>query len=86
MRRPRQDELGPFWANRGKRDPGYTKEVLYAEEPHWITLRNSLFDEATTDSSPFYVTRGKKDRRKMSQGKWVGTVRNKIVDNHECRC
>lgn len=57
-RSPGQDEFGPFWANRGKKDPTYSRSKLYAEEPHWILVRRD--DKDVNDNEPFYVARGKK--------------------------
>lgn len=66
-RSPGQEEFGPFWANRGKKDPTYTRSKLFAEEPHWILVRRE--DKDIIDNEPFYVTRGKKnseeDNRKV---------------------
>lgn len=57
-RSPGQDEFGPFWANRGKKDPTYARSKLFAEEPHWILVRRD--DKDFNDNEPFYITRGKK--------------------------
>lgn len=52
-----QDELGPFWANRGKKDPAYMQEPLFAPEPYWVLLRREEQEE------PFFTSRGKKELR-----------------------
>ncbi|CAH1121059.1 unnamed protein product [Ceutorhynchus assimilis] len=53
-RSPSQEDMGPFWANRGKKDPTYTQERLYVEEPRWFMVRKNGDDE------PFFNSRGKK--------------------------
>lgn len=50
-----QEEFGPFWANRGKKDPTYLRDKLFAQEPSWI-LRNNIADK----NEPFFITRGKR--------------------------
>ncbi|XP_060516004.1 uncharacterized protein LOC132695642 [Cylas formicarius] len=49
-----QNELGPFWANRGKKDPKYLQEKFFVDEPRWILIHKDY------DPMPFYTTRGKK--------------------------
>ncbi|KAH1030076.1 uncharacterized protein LOC109541070 [Dendroctonus ponderosae] len=49
-----QEDMGPFWANRGKKDPKYLQEKLLVDEPFFICLRKDLRNE------PFYNSRGKK--------------------------
>lgn len=51
--------MGPFWANRGKKDPKYLMSKLYAEEPHWSYVRkdNESYDN---EFDPFFTTRGKR--------------------------
>lgn len=69
MKRALQDDVGPFWANRGKKDPTYRQEHLYAEEPHWVLVRRAQ-DRLTPlmyDFDPFFVTRGKKDRANLGE-------------------
>lgn len=46
--------MGPFWANRGKKDPTYTQEKLFVEEPHYILGRKD------GEAEPFFTSRGKK--------------------------
>jgi hypothetical protein len=58
VKRSGQDEFGPFWANRGKKDPTYTRNKLFAEEPHWILVSR----EDQHENEPFYVARGKKNK------------------------
>ncbi|XP_028129312.1 uncharacterized protein LOC114325438 [Diabrotica virgifera virgifera] len=48
---------GPFWANRGKKDPTYLNVPLYAEEPYWVLLKN----ENQAQGDPFFLSRGKKE-------------------------
>lgn len=50
----RSDPDGPFWANRGKKDPSYLQSKLYAQEPTWVYLS----DEHYGYNEPFFVTRG----------------------------
>lgn len=55
----RQEEMGPFWANRGKKNPTYKSDALYVQEPHWILVRRD--DESgLSNYDPFFITRGKK--------------------------
>lgn len=51
----RSDADGPFWANRGKKDPKYLQSRLYAQEPTWVYLSDDHFGY----NEPFFVTRGK---------------------------
>lgn len=55
----RQEEMGPFWANRGKRYPTYKNNMLFVQEPHWILVRRDE-ESAVSDFDPFFITRGKK--------------------------
>lgn len=55
-RTSRVDASGPFWANRGKRDPYLTSSRLYAEEPRWELVRPD--EDGSYD--PYFTTRGKK--------------------------
>ncbi|XP_056646437.1 uncharacterized protein LOC130451440 isoform X1 [Diorhabda sublineata] len=61
MKKFDSSESGPFWANRGKKDPVYIREPLfaeepgYAEEPYWMVVRSDNQEE------PFFVSRGKKE-------------------------
>lgn len=64
LRVRKQDDVGPFWANRGKRGPTYARDVLYAEEPQWVDLNSDRVTDDPTWYNPFFVTRGKKNRRK----------------------
>ncbi|KAJ8923806.1 hypothetical protein NQ315_010388 [Exocentrus adspersus] len=58
-----QDELGPFWANRGKKDPTYFQEPLYVEEPYWVLVRrDEQYQEEPLE--PFFTSRGKKESSK----------------------
>ncbi|XP_066259868.1 uncharacterized protein [Euwallacea similis] len=51
----RQDEdMGPFWANRGKKDPAYAHARLLVDEPKWILFPKNL------DNESFFNSRGKK--------------------------
>ncbi|KAK9889356.1 hypothetical protein WA026_004629, partial [Henosepilachna vigintioctopunctata] len=52
-----QSEVGPFWANRGKRGPRYLQSKLYAQEPAWVYIT----DDDSGYNEPFFVTRGKKN-------------------------
>lgn len=64
VKRAASDEMGPFWANRGKREPNpspmYKQEQLFADEPHWILVRRDEDGAQISDYDPFFVTRGKK--------------------------
>lgn len=55
----RQDEMGPFWANRGKRNPMYKNDRLFVQEPNWILVRRDD-ERGISDYDPFFTTRGKK--------------------------
>ncbi|XP_017783880.1 PREDICTED: uncharacterized protein LOC108567748 [Nicrophorus vespilloides] len=55
-RAARQDDMGPFWANRGKREPSYFKDTFYADEPRWLLMRRDEPEEI----DPFFTARGKK--------------------------
>lgn len=46
--------MGPFWANRGKKDSTYLQKKLFVDEPFFICLRKDLQNE------PFYNSRVKK--------------------------
>ncbi|KAF5300208.1 hypothetical protein FQA39_LY11242 [Lamprigera yunnana] len=64
IKRAFQDDVGPFWANRGKKDPSYRSEPLIVDEPHWVLIRSSE-DELLpykNNFEPFFVTRGKKEK------------------------
>ncbi|KAF5274761.1 hypothetical protein FQR65_LT04314 [Abscondita terminalis] len=70
-KRSMQDDVGPFWANRGKKDPNYRTEPLSAEEPHWVLVRRAE-DDVTPfkyNFEPFFVTRGKKDKNLQEEDK-----------------
>lgn len=71
----RQADMGPFWANRGKRDPKYLHSRLYVEEPHWLYTRqdNKSFDN---DFDPYFTTRGKKYDNKLL-AKLFGGIRKR---------
>lgn len=56
LKRSSQDE-GPFWANRGKKDPSYLQEPFYADEPYWVLMRR----EPKFTDEPFFMSRGKKE-------------------------
>lgn len=58
LKRSGQDELGPFWANRGKKDPSYSRNQLFVDEPRWILVRRD--DRNHEEKEPFFLTRGKK--------------------------
>uniref|UniRef100_A0A1Y1LHK7 Uncharacterized protein n=1 Tax=Photinus pyralis TaxID=7054 RepID=A0A1Y1LHK7_PHOPY len=64
-KRALQEDVGPFWANRGKRNPNYKTETLYANEPHWVLVRraNDEFLPYKYNYEPFFITRGKKDKK-----------------------
>ncbi|CAG9855133.1 unnamed protein product [Phyllotreta striolata] len=51
------EDVGPFWANRGKRDPTYMSEALYAEEPYCLLIRGENYQP----DDPFFISRGKKE-------------------------
>nr|XP_023011893.1 uncharacterized protein LOC111502134 [Leptinotarsa decemlineata] len=54
-----EENNGPFWANRGKKDPTYMRESLFAEEPYYVLVRkDDRFSE-----EPFFVSRGKKESK-----------------------
>ncbi|CAH0562380.1 unnamed protein product [Brassicogethes aeneus] len=54
-----QDELGPFWANRGKKDPTYLQQRFFVEEPRWVLVRRD--DPSADVDDPFFLSRGKKE-------------------------
>nr|XP_008200697.1 PREDICTED: uncharacterized protein LOC103314992 isoform X2 [Tribolium castaneum] len=70
-----QEEFGPFWANRGKKDPTYTRSKLFAEEPHWILVRRD--DNDINDNEPFYVTRGKKNSDEERKLFWKNLIKKR---------
>lgn len=82
VKRALQDDVGPFWANRGKKDPTYRTEPLYAEEPHWILVRRAPehISPITYDIQPFFITRGKKSKYNMDQEK--ETIQNIFPKMH----
>lgn len=53
------DMAGPFWANRGKKDPIFKNEPLFVEEPSWIVVR--VREDPEFQEEPFFVSRGKKE-------------------------
>ncbi|XP_018325605.1 uncharacterized protein LOC108737318 [Agrilus planipennis] len=55
-----QDELGPFWANRGKKDKIYRQEPLYVQEPKWIVTAKDYDTDTDYMNQLFFITRGKK--------------------------
>lgn len=57
-KRSAQEEVGPFWANRGKKDPTYVQDMLYVDEPYWVFIRR---DDPPLPDAPFLGSRGKKE-------------------------
>ncbi|XP_044256961.1 uncharacterized protein LOC123006501 [Tribolium madens] len=73
-----QEEFGPFWANRGKKDPTYIRSKLFAEEPQWILVRQDEKD--INDNEPFYVTRGKKNPDEERKLFWKNFTKKRSYD------
>lgn len=74
----RQEEMGPFWANRGKKNPTYKSDQLYVQEPHWILVRRDD-DSSLLDYDPFFITRGKKYTM-MPDVEGEDTMKNYVKD------
>nr|QGA72564.1 natalisin [Rhynchophorus ferrugineus] len=49
-----QEDMGPFWANRGKKDPSYSSDKFMIQEPHWILIKKD------PEVEPFFTSRGKR--------------------------
>lgn len=56
----RREDMEPLLEQRSIRDPVYTKDALFAEEPHWVAIRGTTPNELPL-YHPYFITRGKKD-------------------------
>lgn len=74
----RQDDVGPFWANRGKKNPTYKNDQLFVQEPHWILVRRDD-DRGISDYDPFFITRGKKNPS-SNDGDNERSIKNYVKD------